>query len=346
MKRLLPYGLIACLLILAMPGESKEAPKIVNLMIDVDMIGPSIEEQTNSAHEGLTLLTNEVIDRNARATLFVPAEAVYTRLKLVITQIGLRPTFEIAIAGNNTNEKLSSVPYSEQKVLLSTSKNLAEACKVCDVNEIDVKGFKPQSFDQNEDTHKVLDNIGAEYDAGFQAGILYADGHQNDVWPYKVEGHNFYALPVSTYNLSGEMIPLQDSVMQEKGLDGDEWYEVLKGKFDDAASKGEPVIVAFSTSTSGSGDYLDAFKRFLDYAVSEDATFVTSSDLINMTRTDSYGSPKVEQSIVSSTNLTDTNSTECKTCDMMKRSLEEMNVSVVSDQNNTSLIIPININLN
>jgi hypothetical protein len=40
---------------------------------------------------------------------------------------------------------------------LEKSKENVKAAKVCGTNEIAVTGFMPQSFDQNKDTYKVLD---------------------------------------------------------------------------------------------------------------------------------------------------------------------------------------------
>ena len=83
----------------------------------------------------------------------------------------------------------------------------------------------------------------------------YTPGHENDVWPYKVENHNFYAVPVSTYILSGERVALDDREIKAKGLSSDEWYGMLVGKFDEISGKDEPMVVSMTSSVSGSGDY-------------------------------------------------------------------------------------------
>ena len=226
-----------------------------------------------------------------------------------ITRIGSNPKFELAMSGNNSKEKLSTESYGEQKDVLEKSKEYTEACKYCGINEITVRGFMPQSFDQNEDTYRVLDDLGIQYDAGYQAGIIYVPGHEKDVWPYKAEGHQFYAVPVSTYNLSGILVPLQDKYFSDNNLDSDEWYDTLTGRFEEAQKNGQPMVIALTTSVSGSGNYLDALRRFLDFAVSNKASFVTTMDLVNMTRID------VDQPPASRAN-------ECTTCGKKDNSID------------------------
>jgi hypothetical protein len=186
------------------------------------------------------------------------------------------------MSGNHTGEKLSTKSYQEQKAILEGAKLWVESCKICSVNELHVQGFMPQSFDQNEDTYKALDDSGFEWDAGFKAGILYAPGHEKDVWPYKVENHKFYAVPVSTYTLSGDNVTLDDREAKDKGLSGSQWKDALEGKFNEVSSRDEPMVVSLSSSVSGSGDYLDALNQFLAYAVSRNAAFVTTHELVAM----------------------------------------------------------------
>ena len=163
---------------------------------------------------------------------------------------------------------------------------------MCGKSEVNVTGFMPPSFDQNEDTFRAIDNIGFAYDAGFQAGLIYAPGHEEDVWPYQVKGYNFYAVPISTVNVSGVLMPLYDKKMAEEGVGADEWTEILEAKFDEAAANDEPVVVVVCTSVSGDGEFLDALKEFLDYAVSKNAAFVNARDLVTMSKTGSLTPPE------------------------------------------------------
>jgi hypothetical protein len=233
----------------------------------------------------------------------------------------------LGISGNHSNENLSSKSESEQLSILKESKRYVEACKICGVNEVHPYGFLPQSFDQNEDTYKALDNLGIEYNTGYQAGILYAPGHEKDVWPYKVENHKFYAVPVSTYNLSGELVPLNDRYATDKDISASQWEDMLIGKFNEISGKDQPMIIGLSTSISGSGEYLDALKKFIAFASSNNAKFVGTRDLVNMSRIGAHafseGLPaEITQKAEVNTTVT---SSGCTTCDAAKNA--SLNIS-------------------
>ena len=122
--------------------------------------------------------------------------------------------------------------------------------------------------------------MGMIYDAGFKAGVLYLPGHEKDTKQY------LYAVPISTYNQSGERIYLSDRFAKdEKKLSGSQWADILRGKFDESARNGDPVVVVFDNQITGKdAAYLDAYLKFIDYAFSNKATFVTTSELVNISR--------------------------------------------------------------
>jgi hypothetical protein len=141
----------------------------------------------------------------------------------------------------------------------------------------------PQAFDQNEDTFKNLQNLGIVYDAGFQVGNIYQPGHEFDTWPYPIDGYNLTAVPISTYPLNGERVYFSDRyIRDEKKLSGSQWYDLLVKKFDESAKGGDPMVVIFSTAVSGSGEYLDAYKKFVEYANAKGARFVSTSQLVDL----------------------------------------------------------------
>ena len=323
MKKLAFYSLIILILLieLASASPSENRSKTVNLMIDMDMLASPTEEQVFSAESNLLDMRNEIETRDLKATFVSTYDVITTRIRLRLTEIGLSPNFELAMSGNNSDEKISAKSYAEQKSILERSKKAVENCRVCGTNKIVASGFMPQSFDQNSDTYKILDEMGIQYNAGFQAGVICAPGHQDDTWPYLVEGHNFYAVPVSTYSLSDKKVPLQDRYFKENGLTSSQWYDALAGKFSEAQNNDEPVVIALTASISGSGDYLDALKQFLDLAISADASFVTTMDLVNMSRSEGYqpSAPTTK---------------ECTTCGQREEQSVEIGITVAS--NNTT----------
>jgi len=290
MKKLAFYGLMISSLLLGVASavQAENDSTSVNLIINADMPASPTKEQISDAENDLIQLKREIDQRTLKATFSSPYDVIATRIRLRLTEVGRTSGLELAMSGNNSHEKLSMKSYAEQESLLSRSKEAMENCRVCGKNEIVAAGFVPQSFDQNQDTYKVLDELGIQYDAGFQAGLLYAPGHENDVWPYQLEGYNFYAVPVSTYILSDKRVPLHDKYFQENGLTSSQWSDALEDKFLEAQKAGEPVVIALTTSVSGNGDYLDVLKEFLDFAISKDGYFVTTMDLVNMSREEGY----------------------------------------------------------
>jgi len=109
------------------------------------------------------------------------------------------------------------------------------------MSEVTAMGFLPPGFDQNEDTYMAIDNLGFDYDAGVQAGLIYAPGHGGDVWPYQVEGYNFSAVPISTVDVYGELTPLYDKKMADNGMSAAECNEILTTKLDESAANDEPI---------------------------------------------------------------------------------------------------------
>ena len=303
MNILIYCGIIACLVAMTLTGASQSSSNtnVVNFIIEYYIPPSANDEMINDATSNMMQMNDQYSMRNVNVTVILTGE-VSAIARGFATQIGLNKNVELAISGNHSDESLSEESYAKQKTILENSKTLAELCNICDVNVINVSGFMPQSFDQNEDTFKVLDDLGVGWDAGFQSGIIFAPGHENDVWPYKVENHNFYAVPVSTYILSGEKVALVDREIKDKGLSSDEWYGLLVGKFDEISGKDEPMVVSMTSSVSGSGDYLVAFTKFLNYAKSKGATFETTRDLVNMVL---EGADQAESSSTSG----------CPTCD-------------------------------
>lgn len=309
MKNIVSGCILGCLLMVMINGaaQSEDKTSIANLMIKTDMPLSASEDQKTIAESQLYDIYKTINEKKLGATVFATQDFISSHARLRLTDIGLSSNFELAISGNNSNEKLSTESFEKQKSLLETSKRYVESCRVCGENEIMAMGFMPQSFDQNEDTYKALDSLGIQYDAGFQAGLLYTPGHEKDVWPYMVEGYKFYAVPVSTYTMSGKEVVLDDAYFKDNDLSASNWYDALAGKFDQIQGKDEPLVVSLTTSVSGSGDYLEALNKFLNYAVSKNAKFVTTTQLVNMTKDGAH----YVSALPSSRNT----SVSCPTCD-------------------------------
>jgi hypothetical protein len=298
-------GILAFFMV-TMLGSSQPSDEttLINLMIKSEMPASATEEQVNSAVANLSNMYKAINGRHLVATIFPTQDVANSYGNLLLTRIGADSEFELAMTGNHSDEKLSSMSFVEQSIMLKRSKQYVESCKICGQNEINVSGFMPQSFDQNQDTYRVLDGLFIQYDAGFQAGLLFAPGHEKDVWPYQLEGHRFLAVPVSTYTLSDKKMVMEDSYFKDNGFSATQWYDALIGKFNEIQGKDEPMIVVLTTSVSGSGDYLDSLNRFLDYAISKKTRFVTTANLVSLAKAGSHDASLLPTNV----------SRECLTC--------------------------------
>jgi hypothetical protein len=286
MRKLIICYLLALVLMIIMPGfaQSSDKPTVIDLIIDAQYPPSANEEQVVVAEKNLEDIYNKINRSGLVGTVFSTQDALNSRIDLRLTYIGAYSDFELGMSGIHPNENISTLSYADQKEALAKSKLWTEAAKICGQNNVSVYGFMPQSFNQNEDTYRVLDDLEMQYDTGYQAGLLYEPRHENDVWPYLVEGHKFYAVPVSTYNLSGKKVVLQDSYFKDNGMSAAQWYDALATKFEQIQGKDEPMVISLTTSVSGSGDYLDALKKFMDYATVKNAKFVTTNQLVQMAK--------------------------------------------------------------
>jgi hypothetical protein len=282
-KESIVYLIISVFLLASLGSPLSEvSPAVVNIMIDANIKHDPTTVQKEMLGSSLLNLSHEMVSRWLNTTIYATNDTVSAR-RLAITYQGTLPGVELALHGMGVDDKLSSMPESEQATLLNKSYEMLYNCYICGGQHVDIKGFMPQAFDQNEDTFKGLQNLGIAYDAGFQAGKIYRPGHESDTWPYPIDGYNLTAVPISTYLLNGERVYLHDRyIKDEKKLSSSQWYDLLVKKFDESEKNGDPMVVIFSTAVSGSGEYLDACQKFVEYATAKGARFVSTSQLVEM----------------------------------------------------------------
>ncbi len=277
----------ACILGILLLGSAgialaREKPVIVNLMICADNINQSpTHEQLLMADSALRNLTSAADSSGLNATIYVSGDLASGNRVGIMSQS--RPNHELALHGNSMDEKLSSLPYDSQESSLTRANRSLSISYICEQSHPEISGFMPHAFDQNNDTFNILEKLGIVYDAGFQAGLICRPGHENDTWPYPIGGYNLTAVPVSTYSILGERLYLDDGyIKKQKNFSSSQWYDLLTKKFDESAKNGDPMVIIFSNLVSGRSDYLDAYTKFLDYAKSKGAVFVTTMQLVEM----------------------------------------------------------------
>ncbi len=232
--------------------------------------------------EGLTRIMNALDVRGIDATLYVTGDYANRNNPRIRGLFGRG--HEVALHGYYTGEQLATMTYEEQLDLLSRAKQALEGCKPCGTY-IPVTGFRPQYFSQNEDTYDVLDELGFAYNSGFKAGLLYAEGHEEDFAPYPFPEHAFHAVPITTVEHNGEPVYLCD-IGCAIGLEmtGEEWGEALEAALDEAIANRRPLVVlvhGWYTGDKNEYDYWEPFVDFLDAARCQ-VTFVTTQELVDL----------------------------------------------------------------
>ena len=275
-----------CLVFLALSVEPTSANTVyVNLMIDANFPTNSTQIEIDSAF-GLTQnLTSILDDRGLNATIFVTPEMA-TAQSILVTTLGMRVSHELA--AKVTDESSGGASAIEQEAYLKHVKAVIDSAHICEgpsANNVNTRGFMLPPSAQNEEVYKILDKMGVVYNAGFDQGIENQSGHDKDIWPYRVENHRLYTVPISSYLLNGEQVLLSDRIIkEEKKLSGLQWRDILKSRFDQSFQDGVPMVVLINSSISGSDDYLDAYRKFIGYAASKNASFVSTLELVNDTR--------------------------------------------------------------
>jgi len=288
---------IICIVFLSLAATSQASshPVVVNIMIDGE-ISPSAQNLTPEKEKALELdslveMLEYIDSKGINTTVYFTGDFASKQIENIsykdyINRVAPKPTHEIALHGMTTADKLGLMSYQEQLSLLTQAKALIEAAYIQDDKSLTIKGFRPQYFNQSGDTYNVLDEMGMVYDSGYKAGLLYAAGHMDDTWPYLVENHTFYAVPVSTYSVAGTLHYTCDLYSkQDVGLNGTQWSDLLIKKFFECSDRGDPLVILFHNFVSGEdNEYMTAFKKFVDFAASENATFVTTMDLVKMAK--------------------------------------------------------------
>jgi len=259
-----------------LPWLNPEPPSglTVNIQVDAEL------EDT----EGLNKMVAELEARGIPTTLFVTADYVNKGNALLIRGLYQRG-HEIALHGFYSAETLTSMTYEEQLDLLTRAKTALEGCRPCGTY-MPITGFRPQYFSQNEDTYKVLESLGFEYNCGFKAGLQSIEGHESDFAPYAVatDDYSFTAVPFTTVPWGEKTVYLCDlAAGSAEAMTGEQWSQVLQDGIDQAIANDEPFVVLFHgyyTGVTDHADYWDAFVEMLDRLKAENANFVTTSQLV------------------------------------------------------------------
>lgn len=247
-------------------------PVYVNLQIDGEL----------EDSQGLRNLIAELERRHLGATVFVTADYA-NRNALYLADL-YRRGFEIGLHGYYTGEQLLSMTYAEQKDLLSRAKLALEGCRPCGTYK-PITAFRPQYFSQNEDTFRVLDELGFTSNSGFKLGQLYLPGHAWDAAPYPAPGHQFRAIPITTIAVGTQRVYLCDIACgQVLKWTAAQWRAALLEGLAQSLETRQPLVLLLHGYYSGDPTQSDYWQPFLDFldAAQGQVTFVQCAELLTL----------------------------------------------------------------
>jgi hypothetical protein len=278
-KMLLLVGLVLLIaqqLFAAVTAESGSG--VLNVIIDMQQSplaeGKSLAEKENLEMNSTTNLTNEADSRGLAVSICVTGDIANSAYPLYVTMLGSKSNHELMMGGMNGKDEL--VSFEDQDARLRRTKRYVEDDYICGGKQNKVAGYMPVPNSFNQSSYKILDDLAILYmvdDNGMPES-------QGKTGPYLMNGSAFYVVPVS----EGQGVILKDMAAKDAGLNGTDWYDVLVSKFDESAGKGEPMVVVFTNTVSGWDEYLDAYKKFVEYAAGKGASFVTTKELVESSK--------------------------------------------------------------
>lgn len=222
-------------------------------------------------------IISELRARGIKATILVDAD--FTTQNCERLRSAASEGFEIMAfarpeAAEGESVTLSMLSYEEQEELISGVKTAIETC----LGE-SISGFRCYRFDQNEDTYRIVDSLGFQFNLGFVSQTNSSfPGHESDTLPYRAPGYDFWAVPMHSVYTNGQWAAFCD--MPFSSLDGSAWAALLKRELDDMARRRSPLLVEVHPYYSGvDEERFEAFVAFLDYAQAQNARFITIAGL-------------------------------------------------------------------
>jgi hypothetical protein len=276
LKRMLFFIGLASLLVQGIfaVAAAENGSGVLNVIIKMQQSpladGKSLAEKENLEMNTTTNLLNEADSRGLPVSISVTGDIANSVYPLYVTMLGSKNNHEMMIGGMSKDDEL--VSFEDQDARLRKTKRYVEDDYICGGKQSKVAGYLPQPNSFNHSQYKILDDLAMLYLVD-DTGLPESKGKTA---PYLMNGSAFYVVPVS----EGQGFRMKDAAAKDAGLKGTDWYNLLVSKFDESAGKGEPMVVVFTNTVSGSDEYLDAYKKFVEYAAGKGASFITTKELV------------------------------------------------------------------
>jgi hypothetical protein len=275
-KRMLFYAVLAIFIgqLIFAGASAQNGTGVLNLIIKMEQSplaeGKSLAEKEDLEMNSTTNLLNEVDSKGLAVSVSITGDIANSIYPLYVTMLGSKKNHELMMGGMSSGDEL--VSFEDQDARLRKTKRYVEDDYICGAEQLKVAGYLPVLDSFNQRSYKILDDLAILYLVD-DAGLPESQGKS---LPYLMDGHAFYVVPVS----EGKGVRMKDVSAKVAGLNGTEWYNQLAGKFDESAGKGEPMVVVFTNTVSGSDEYLNAYKKFVEYAAGKGASLVTTKELV------------------------------------------------------------------
>jgi len=266
-------------------GGDGPGPLYVNVQVDAEEI--TAEGEGNVT--GLNKIMAELAARGITTTIYVTGGFANNNSTLISQYANAG--HEIALHGQETMEKLSTMTYEEQKTRLQNALSAVKGCEACGLSH-PVVGFRPQGFTQDNNTFQVVDELGLEYNSGFKAGVLAdTDDHKATAAPYKLTSYNAYAVPITTVDYDGKTgVYLCDMSSMYTNMTGEKFSGLLQAGITKAETDKAPLTLIIHGGILGNTDkykdtqdYWQPFLTFLDtLQAKSNVEFVTTKELVDL----------------------------------------------------------------
>ncbi|MFH1486938.1 MAG: polysaccharide deacetylase family protein, partial [Chloroflexota bacterium] len=246
------------------PELPQDKPTLVNVQIDL--------EQEGDENRVFAIL-DEIESRGWNATVYVTGEfaRTHTETMRVIQQVR---GHQLAVHGEQEGEDLSQLSREEQRTRLEAAFDA-----IRNLHGYPCADFRPQGLKQNIDTYEILQELEARSNTAFIAG----PGPLSR--PYHTS-YGFSVIPIAALYEEGnpEGIPLIDEhIFGALGASPDEFFDILRRKFDQNNEDKEPMVMVINASIVGAdGAKIAALGRFLDHVKNNGGQVVLTDIIASM----------------------------------------------------------------
>ncbi len=186
--------------------------------------------------------------------------------------------YEIAAFGYNVSPTgslvpITNMPFAAQESMINSTKTAIERC-----TGQGPEGFSSQGFSKDNTTNKILKDLGFGWDSSF---VTNFDPEASAI-PYYSNSLGFYVVSIQGIIENHSVFVLCDRACQGSGKTPAQWRNLVENYFRTDQAKGVPFVTEFHPGFLVSNTvWWDNFTQILSWLRQQDATYVTTQQMIN-----------------------------------------------------------------